>query len=76
MPFCWFCHKAAQIVKVFLSTFKCMIIIFIISVYSQRIFLAFYVVMHQFQMSRDMTKSNNVAVRPAKTQISLGIRPV
>ena len=27
-------------------------------------------------MSRHMTKTNKVAVRPAKTQISLGIRPV
>ena len=27
-------------------------------------------------MSRDMTKPNSVAVRTAKTQISLGIRPV
>ena len=28
------------------------------------------------QMSRDMTKTNKMSVRPAKTQISLGIRPV
>ena len=28
------------------------------------------------EMSRDMTKTNKVTVRPAKTQISLGIRPV
>ena len=27
-------------------------------------------------MSRDMTKTNQMAVRPAKTQISLGIRQV
>ena len=27
-------------------------------------------------LSRDMTKSNKVSVRPAKTRISLGIRPV
>ena len=27
-------------------------------------------------LSRDMTKTNKVTVRPAKTQISLGIRPV
>ena len=27
-------------------------------------------------MSRDMTKTDKVTVRPAKTQISLGIRPV
>ena len=27
-------------------------------------------------MSRDMTKTNKMSVRPAKTQISLGIRPV
>ena len=26
--------------------------------------------------SRDMTKNNKVSLRPAKTQISLGIRPV
>ena len=27
-------------------------------------------------MSRDMTKPQTMSVRPAKTQISLGIRPV
>ena len=27
-------------------------------------------------MSRDMSKTNKMSVRPAKTQISLGIRPV
>ena len=27
-------------------------------------------------MSRDMTKTNKMTVRPAKTKISLGIRPV
>ena len=27
-------------------------------------------------MSRDMIKTNKMSVRPSKTQISLGIRPV
>ena len=30
----------------------------------------------QINLSRDMTKPNKMSVRPAKTQISLGIRPV
>ena len=28
------------------------------------------------ELGRDMTKTNKISVRPAKTQISLGIRPV
>ena len=40
---------------------------------SQKIFIA---VLHNEQMSRDMTKTTTVTVRPAKTQISPGIRPV
>ena len=35
-----------------------------------------YILMHHNQMSRLMTKPTKWHVRPAKTQISLGIRPV
>ena len=66
MPFCWFCHVAAQIQCVFLYFYAS-------SIDPEK---NFAVMKGNVIKEPPHDKTNKVVVRPEKTQMSLGIRPV
>ena len=72
-PFCWFCHMAARVWKISNRT----VLRSLFSWHSWNAFLSpVKIGLNSLKMSRLMTKQTKWHVRPAKTQISLSIRPV
>ena len=60
-PFCWFCHEATQMLKQCWRAVKSLLKVASLH--------------HPSKVDPRHDKTNKVSVRPAKTQISLGIHP-